>query len=252
MNKNPHLLLVVSDSKARNCYVERLEKLSAEHSIIQAPEELADQSIANEFNGIMLDVHSFVRLSSTQKETIKEYTQILPTLKLFINQTNNDVIINHSSFDDENAKSFEGFIKACAALPARTIRREQRYGFYMNAIMGDCHTTITDISRRGSFIFGIEISHKVGDEITISPKELTDQTPIKCLVRRKLEWGSRFLPAGIGVEFLSMTEAQTAELESLISDYAKKLEEMGDECKCQPIDTFECFFGEKDHPLTSK
>jgi len=245
LKKSPHLLLVVSDPKAKECYVKRLQALSAEHSVIETPEALSDISATNQFHGLVLDVHSFVRLSGTQKETVKEYTQILPTLKLFINQNNNDVIINHSSFEDDAAKSFEGFVKACSTVPARAIRREQRYGFYINILIGEFRTTITDISRRGSFIFGTELTHNVGDQISITAIELSDQTPIKCLVRRKVQWGTRFLPAGIGVEFTSITESQSAEIEKLISDYAGKLEEMGEECKCQPIDTFECFFGDK-------
>ncbi len=67
-------------------------------------------------------------------------------------------------------------------------------------------------------------SFQLGDEIPITVKEFADQTPIACIIHRRVEWGSKEQAAGIGVEFLSMTDLQRNELEALLEECATKME----------------------------
>jgi Tfp pilus assembly protein PilZ len=67
-------------------------------------------------------------------------------------------------------------------------------------------------------------SFQLGGEILITVKEFNDQTPIPCIIHRRVEWGSMEQAAGIGVEFLSMTEIQRSELEALLAECMKKIE----------------------------
>ena len=221
MHKKPHLLLVVGDPLARAVYLEQLAAAGATCTVIETPEELGGMPDENEFCGMMLDLYDFVRLSSQHKATLKEYAIVLPTIKLYLESATNAVRINYSSFEDVCTRSVADFVQMCATFPGRAIRREQRYSIFLNAMLGEHLTIVTNLSRRGCFIFTTDESLRVGDTVSFSTVELGDQTPIRCVIRRKVEWGSEYLSAGVGVEFLSMTEPQRTRLDAIITEYVK-------------------------------
>jgi Tfp pilus assembly protein PilZ len=157
---------------------------------------------------------------------IKGYSNSLPTLKHFFHPESNNLIINYSSLDDSTVDNFEDFVERCSKLPARRIRLEQRYNIFLNVVQNDKLTHITNFSKRGSFILTTEKSLKVADEASLTIAELSDQTPLKFIIRRKIEWGKKFQPAGIGVEFVSMTNTQRRELDAMLLEFNERMEKI--------------------------
>lgn len=41
--------------------------------------------------------------------------------------------------------------------------------------------------------------YEIGDKISIMIKEFSDQTPISCIIHRRVEWGEMEKAAGVGV-----------------------------------------------------
>jgi len=225
MFQAPHFLMLVGDLQAaKSCYIEKLNAVGATYNIIETPEELHELPRKNGFHGMMLDVHSVVRLSGTQRAAIKEYALVLPTLKLFLDPKTREMVVNQSNIDEICPRNFDSFVKICTTLPARSIRREKRYQTYLNVVQDNHRANITDISRRGCFIMTTETSHLIGEEMYISIVELQDQTLIRCIVRNKVEWGNKYVAAGIGVEFASMTDQQQSELDTIVTEYAEQIE----------------------------
>ncbi len=225
----PHFLLVVNNTAARKHYVERLETIGASCKIIEGEGELYSVQQQDEFHGIMIDVHSVLKMPVQQRAVIKEYSNALPTLKHFFHPETNNLIVNYSSFDGSAINNLEEFVRACAKLPARVLRREPRYNLFLNVVLNGQRTHISNISRRGSYILTTDESLMPGDEISITIDELTDRTPLRCIIRRKVEWGTRFQAAGIGVEFVSMTQKQRSELDAILQGFVARMDKLLDD-----------------------
>ncbi len=221
---NPHFLLVVNNPVAKRHYVERLENAGATCKIIEGEEEIYSVQQQDEFHGLMLDVRSVLRLPVQHRAVIKEYSNALPTLKHFFHPETNNLVVNYSSLDGPSVNKFEEFVHTCARLPARMLRREPRYNLFLNVVLKGQLTHITNISRRGSYILTTDETLAAGDEISITIEELSDHTPLRCVVRRKVEWGSRYQAAGVGVEFVDMTQRQHSEFDALLQGFNARME----------------------------
>ena len=111
-----------------------------------------------------------------------------------------------------------------AWFPSCGIRRERRYNTVLNATLDKHLVNIDNISKQGCFVLTTIDSFQIGEDISITIKEFSDQTPISCIIHRRVEWGSKDKAAGIGVEFLSMSEIQRNELGVLLAKCEKKME----------------------------
>lgn len=222
--EKPHFLLVVNNPVAKKHYVERLETVGATCKIIEGEEELYSVQQQDEFHGIMLDIHSVLRLPVQHRAVIKDYSNALPTLKHFFHAETNNLIVNNSSLDGSFVNTLEDFVRTCAKLPARILRRESRYNLFLNVVLDGRLTHITNISRRGCYILTTEESLAVGDEISITIEELSDQTPLRCIIRRKVGWGSKYQAAGVGVEFAAMTQKQRSEFDAILQGFNARME----------------------------
>ena len=224
----PNFLLVVNNPAARDHYLDKLEKIGATCKIIEGPEEIYSVQQRDVFHGLMLDVHSLLRLSPQHRAVIKEYSSALPTLKHFFHPETKNLVVNFSSLDDSDIDSLEGFVRTCAGFQGRRLRREPRYNIFLNVVLNGCLTHIVNISRRGSYILTTDGSLGTGHEVSITIDELSDRTPLKCAIRRKVEWGSKYQAAGIGVEFVSMTDSQRSELDTVLQGYIARMENILD------------------------
>jgi hypothetical protein len=224
----PHFLLVVSSSVAKGHYFDKVESAGATCKFIEGIEDLYSAQQQDTFHGIMFDIHSMLKLSRQDRIALKECCKALPTLKHFLHPETNNMVINYSSFDECAIIGLEDFVERCARLPGQRLRREPRYNIFMNVVLNGCLTNVTNISRRGSYILTTEESLKTGDEVSVSLEEVSDRTPIRCVIKRKVEWGCKYQAAGIGVEFLSMTDSQQSELDSILQSLNKKMEHILD------------------------
>jgi Tfp pilus assembly protein PilZ len=219
----PHFLVVASHLETKKHYCKKLDSLSVKYSIVESPKELHVSPQDNSFHGLVIDIHNFVKLPIECKNIIKDFTQVLPTLKVFI--SNEEFMVNYSSFETENIRILDDFITKCSKQPARTLRRDQRYNIFLNALISEKTCNITDLSKRGCFILSTDLSYNLGEYIELFINELSDKTPLTVLVRRCIKWGTNFMASGIGTEFISMSESQREELDLLLTKHIEKTAE---------------------------
>ncbi len=224
MNKSPHFLSVIKNDDARKHCGEVLRALGATCDNIKKLDDLSAIPVNTKFNGIMLDVNTLFKLSGLDRAFLKLYASGLPKLKFVWNFKNDSMMITQTSLDGGMAKDFTSFVNKCKLLPASAIRRERRYDVILNATLNGHQVNINNISKQGCFVLTTMDSFQLGDEIPVKFKEFTDQTPIPCLIHRRVEWGRKEQAAGIGVEFLSITDVQRSELEALLAECAQKME----------------------------
>lgn len=224
MNSSAHFLAIISDEKVIEKYMGQLKAISATSDVIKKLEDLSKIPAHIKYNGIIIDIHTLLRLPRLDRAFIKSYTSGIPTLKFVYDVKNDAIAITYLSIDGINEKDFNGFIKKCSHISANAIRHERRYNIILNAIKDDEKYNISNISSKGCFVMSTTTWHRIGEEVLLTIKEIKDETPIPCIIHRVVEWGSKELAAGIGVEFLSMTEIQRAELEIILKGCELQME----------------------------
>ncbi len=230
MIKTPHFLTIIKNDDVRKHCEEFLRTLDATCDNIKKLDDLSPIPVYTKFNGMILDLHTLFKLSALERAFLKSYASGLPTLKFVWNIKNDSMVITQTSLDNGVTKDFTGFVNGSKLFPACAVRRERRYDVILNATLNRNLVNINNISKQGCFLLTTLDSFHLGDEILLSIKEFTDQTPIPCIIHRQIEWGCKGQAAGIGVEFLSMTDLQRGELEALLAECAQKMEkdlEMG-------------------------
>jgi Tfp pilus assembly protein PilZ len=220
MREDPHLL-VVANPQVEAHYVQLLSTLGAACHVISTLDDLGRTPPHSEFHGMVVDIHSFFKLQRSDRAFIKEHSSIIPTLKFFMNPKG-FLVVNKTTLQDNQVHGIEEFVGKCATLKARVIRKTKRYKICLNVKLEDYLTNTLDVSKSGCFIFIADESYKVGQDIFVYFNELSDKTAIQCKIMRRVDWGNKYLAAGIGVDFVSMTESQRIQLGSILSEYNER------------------------------
>jgi Tfp pilus assembly protein PilZ len=235
MNKSPHFLSVIKNDEVSKHCRDVLATHNATCDNIKKFDDLNKLPSHTRFNGIMLDLHSLFKLSTLDRAFFKLHVRNFPTLKFVWNPRNGSIMVTQTSLDDVNVKDINEFVKHCKRITPCGVRRERRYSTVLNATLNDHLVNIDNISKHGCFVLTTIESFQIGEEVSITIKEFCDQAPISCIIHRRVDWGEKDNAAGIGVEFLSMTETQRNELGELLSTCEEKMEKelqfMNDYCR---------------------
>ncbi len=214
------LLLVCREGIARQKYLNACKGLEVLIDIASTYQELLDSAINNPYNGIMIDIPTKLKSLNMDKESASNIFNLFPTLQLIYNEKSGQ-IRTISSGQSNSIETFKEFItKRCNSSKARTIRSDRRKAVVFNVILSKCKevshedgekTVIMNISRGGCFIFS---NHKweAGSDAWFIIKELTDQTPIRGQVKRKIDWGQKMSVPGIGIQFIDISDSQVKEI----------------------------------------
>jgi hypothetical protein len=221
MTSDPHFLVVAGHNGTQDLYSKKLDSLAVRYSIVESPKELHFSPQNNTFHGLLIDVHNFVRLSVECKGIVRDYSQVLPTMKVF--HRNNNFVVNYSSFESEKVRGIDDFVEKCSRMSPRIVRRNQRYNIYLNIMIDGRKCVVTDISRCGCFIIGADLPFAPGEYVNITVNELMDDTPISVLVRRNIQWGTNYMVPGLGAEFITMSAGQRNTLEQILTQHAEKI-----------------------------
>lgn len=222
MSQQTNFLLVVGDCPEREEYLNLFQN-KATCDIIESIDDLATIPKDHDFSGIVLDVRTYLRLNRADKLAFAQYLNMIPTIKLSYTNHETPGKFNVVSTIGCKCSDVSEFIDECSRREGRKIRRDSRIDIYCNVIINSDNqkSNTANVSTGGCFIFTTR-EYNVGDELTITTLELGDQTPIPCTIRRFIDWGNRYLAAGIGVEFLSLTEDQKKELGTLMESHLQK------------------------------
>ena len=123
-------------------------------------------------------------------------------------------------------RTLPDFLAACAAFPARRIRRYERIAKTLNVLifsdegMEDSEQTFSlNLSTGGCRLHSAR-EWQIGDTLSLSFLELPWQDPVKAKVRHYRPWGIPYHARSIGVQFDGITPEHTENLNFLL--YGKK------------------------------
>lgn len=213
------LLLANKDCPASGVYQALLAANGNTCDIINDPGQIAEAQPHQQYNGILYDTASYFHLKPEGKTQIKEYARIFPTGRISCSLSTGRIIVTIlSNFEEQDSTTLATFLTECKQFPGRCLRRFPRMSVFCNVVIGGQRTNTTNLSKRGCFAFTVNgKSFEVGQKVPIIINELENKTPITSIVRRKVEWGSHHLAAGIGLEFQDINEQQIHEISQILS-----------------------------------
>lgn len=109
------------------------------------------------------------------------------------------MMVTQTSLDDGKVTDINDFVKYCKQVSPCGVRRERRHNKVLNATLDKHLVNIDNISKQGCFVLTTIDCYEIGDKISIMIKEFSDQTPISCIIHRRVEWGEMEKAAGVGV-----------------------------------------------------
>ena len=215
------ILLVVAPGRSREAYVHRLGRLPAAWDVVDSIDSLESSLQDTPYNGLLLDVPTMIRASTSQKAKVLALLEYYPVLRLSYRAPVGEI---HGLADGQTVPkthTLEEFVgHDCRRFPARAVRAFRRCRLVFNVLLLDPpsqpleegeKTFTVDVSESGCFIATVR-PPECGRLLSVVLCDLADPTPIPIEVRWRILWGETMRTPGFGARFRSLTEAQKAEL----------------------------------------
>ena len=175
------------------------------------------------FNGILIDIPTYIKSSSEAKEFLAGLSAIYPTARISYNKTtaNMDLILA----GEMHLTSLQEFLTRCSVFAARKIRRYKRIPSSLNISIAfehegkptEIHCTSANISEDGMFVITLTNNMPVGSNVKIQVLELDKTGFLRGTVMRSLEWGEKpFQAPGIGIRISAADKEVFANYMNLI------------------------------------
>ena len=227
------ILLVVAPGNSREAYLRRLSHLPAISDVVDSIDSLETSLQDTPYNGLLLDVPTMIRASTSQKAKVRALLEYYPVLRLTYRAAVEEV---HGLTDGQTTplqRSLEEFIGGdCVRFPARAVRAFKRCHLVFNVLLleraeqplAEGERTFTfDVSETGCFIASVQ-PPECGRTFSAVLCDLADQTPIPIEVRWRILWGETMRAPGFGAKFVSLTEAQRSQLVGKLASARSSLE----------------------------
>ena len=227
------ILLVVAPGKSREAYLRRLSRLPAVWDVVDSIDSLETSLQDTPYNGLLLDVPTMIRASTSQKAKVLALLEYYPVLRLSYRAPVDEI---HGLADGQTAPrthTLEEFVGGdCSRLPARAVRAFKRCHLVFNVLLLDPpeqplaegeKTFTVDVSESGCFVASVR-PPECGRPLSAVLCDLADQTPIPLEVHWRVLWGETMRTPGFGAKFLSLTEAQKTELLAKLATARSSLE----------------------------
>lgn len=173
-------------------------------------------------NGVVLDINSAMKASSSEKMVLSKLEDIYPTIRIRWNSDKKQI---DSLYPDEKIKNLDDFInRKCVNFDPRVMRNSDRSNASLNVLIssnkslsGGEKSCTLNASDTGLFVITSSETWNVNQEIYVSINELTHKTPIQGTIVRVIKWGEEQLATpGISIRFDSIQDRQQDELFSLL------------------------------------
>ena len=227
------ILLVVAPGPPREAYLRRLSRLQAVWDVVDSIDSLETSLQDTPYNGLLLDVPTMIRASTSQKAKVLALLEYYPVLRLSYRAPVDEI---HGLADGQTAprtRTLEEFVGGdCLRFPARAVRAFKRCHLIFNVLLldpperplveGEKAFTV-DVSESGCFVATVR-PPECGHPMSAVLCDLADRTPIPLEVRWRILWGETMRTPGFGARFLSLTEAQKRELVAKLASARSSLE----------------------------
>lgn len=176
------------------------------------------------FNGILIDIPTYIKSSMESKEFLSDISEIYPAARISYNKKADDMDLIVSG--EMHKVSLHEFLDRCGSFTARKLRRYKRIPSCLNIRLAFEHDgeptellcTSTNISEDGMFVVTFTNNMPVGTDVKIQVLELNKNGSLRGTVMRSLKWGEKpFQAPGFGVR-ISGAEKE------VFADYMKLIE----------------------------
>ena len=214
------ILLVCREGTSLQNYLDACKGQDAQIDLASSFEDFYKAIVKIPYNGILIDMPTKITTLSNDKERVDNILQRYPVARLTFNDKSRDLCVFYSNQAAGSGTFDDFFAQRCRSFTARTFRSTRRRDVVFNVILSKSknisdenskRTISINISREGCFIFSTD-NWEVNNDAWFMIKELTDQTPIRGQVRRKVDWGNEMRIPGIGVQFMEINNCQLNEL----------------------------------------
>jgi hypothetical protein len=194
--------------------------------IALTPARLREILVETPCNGLLLSVSSMIRIDSASKALIRTLEQIYPAARA--KRKPSDRSLSVMASNGSVARTLPDFLSACAAFPARRIRRHERIARTLNVLLHDDpdaaeaeQTFSLDLSAGGSLLHSVR-ERQVGEIVHLSFLELPWGDPVKAEIRHVFPWGIPYHARSIGVQFEGMAPGHAENLAFLLYGKASR------------------------------
>ena len=217
-----HMLLVVRKGRARDRFVEELNRLGAQCDVAETPDELVQAARHRRYNGVLFDVPTLVREKQLDKRLLQHLAEIYPSARLKHDPGTDMVYALGSDAGPPSPNGLSVFVAACRDFLPRSLRRGERVEANLPAVLWRTHpgggghgqsgemTCTINVSYLGCFLF-TTASWAIGDEAWVVFPDVLE-APVPMRVAWHEAWGRRRSMPGVGLAFLEMPEALFTEL----------------------------------------
>ncbi|MFV0422190.1 PilZ domain-containing protein [Oleidesulfovibrio sp.] len=218
-----HILVIAKDSNEAAPYIRILEKAQAKYHI--AHDNPAALQLLREipFHGVLIDMPTLLRMGGKGRHDLQNVLALYPTLHARPDKNSGLAVLGHDGNPEEAILHF--LTDKCASFSARTARRENRVDIHYNILLSTSplfppqstvKTITMNISILGCFVF-LTADWQVDTQVWLQFVDLKDKTPIVAKTTQVQRWGKGFRVPGIGLEFISVSDEQVAELQATLS-----------------------------------
>ncbi|HTZ20898.1 MAG TPA: PilZ domain-containing protein [Opitutaceae bacterium] len=227
------ILLVVAPGKSREAYLRRLDRLPAVWDVVDSIDSLETSLQDTPYNGLLLDVPTMIRASTSQKAKVLALLEYYPVLRLSYRAPVDEIHALADGQTTPQTHTLEEFVgDDCRRFRARAVRAFKRCHLVFNVRLldqpeqpleeGEKAFTV-DVSESGCFVATVQPPES-GRLLSVVLCDLADPTPIPIEVRWRILWGETMRTPGFGARFLSLTEEQKAELVAKLAAARSSLE----------------------------
>lgn len=216
-NEPVRLVFVVEGRMAVAPYLDAVRSEVEDVTVVSSIGELFTLMAREAFNGILLDVPTLVRASSTEKASLYDLIQVFPTLRVKWDSRSSTVRALFYDRVPGPGAGLGSFVRqVCARFVPRIIRRRDRVAAHLNVMVSETpsfspekviRTVSLNLSLDGCFLIAVD-PWLQGTRLWLRMLEIDDQTPIAAEVRWRKPWGVSPGIAGAGVRFLELTDEQ--------------------------------------------
>lgn len=219
------IIVICGEGPARDSYIRALAALGAKADAVSWFTEFYNAMTDYAYNGIAVDLPTKIKNMRFEREFVHNILGRYPVAYLRFDKRSGKI----ASYYYGNAGRETGlraFVEnRCRPFPARRVRTVyQRKDVHLNVLLSpkpdfdktETERTVTmNLSRTGCNIFTARQWGPNGD-VWLVINELADSTPIRGIVRWKIDWGESLRVPGIGVEFVGMSEGQQKEISRML------------------------------------
>jgi len=195
------------ESKHNNEYIELLKKFNVQVVEIKNEEHCQTTLHSHKCNGILIDILTYLKSSTSIKELISNVESIYPSARIRYHKESDEMELTILSKISQ--VSLQDFLENyCANFDARILRRHKRLTLNLNLRLSWEHEgkskeflcTSVNISESGLFIVDKDSNLQIMDNVKIQIKELSEDHFLHGTVVRMLKWGERHFHApGFGI-----------------------------------------------------